>query len=61
MVTDAGVGLDWDIKITGDAASADEEAAANFPTELRKLIRVYSPLQVLKRFLLGKGETTVSR
>nr|XP_044609836.1 tigger transposable element-derived protein 1-like [Equus asinus] len=36
------------IKITGEAVSADEEAAATFPTELKKLIKEkgYHPKQV---------------
>lgn len=29
------------IKITGEAASADEEAAATFPAELREWIRIW--------------------
>lgn len=37
--------------MTGEAAFADEKAAANFPTELKKLIRVWSSLpRVLERF-----------
>lgn len=40
MVIDSGIGLDWNIKITGEATSASEAAAATLLAELKEPIRV---------------------
>lgn len=38
--TDLETVLDWKILIIGEAVSANEEAAATFPVEFKKLIRI---------------------